>query len=171
MGPVSLVALIIVLCMAVMCVLSITTARAMYSSTERQASSTVEVYACEQAGQQFLANVDETLASVRSSGNVSKSTAMQALREAGNSLVTSINIKPAQTSQISPSISSAIEVSNNDDASVSVSATFVTEGDRRLSVTLGITDSATYEILSWKTTTFWNNYNSTDTLWSGEITD
>lgn len=171
MGPISLVALVIVLCMSVMCVLSITTAQAMFSSTKRQADATVEVYACEQAGQQFLANVDEVLAGVRSSG-ASKEAALAALQGAGDELVSSIDITPAQTSQTTPLISSAVEVAENTDATTAISATFVTDTDRRLSVELALNDDATYRILSWKTTTFWNNYNtSNDTLWTGEATD
>lgn len=171
MGPISLVALVIVLCMAVMCVLSITTAQAMYSATNRQADATVEVYACEQAGQQFLANVDKTLADVRANG-ASKASALEALRAEGDNLVANINIVAPEGISEATTISSAVEITANDADESALSATFVTESDRRLSVTLAIDEDATYRILSWKTTTFWNNYDtSSDTLWSGEVID
>lgn len=251
MGPISLVSLIIVLCLAVMTVLSVSTAHAMNSSTQRQASSTTDVYRCEQAGQAFLANLDEVLANVRngssaivsndgsedsegliegaadssdaanvaaeatsetaaegadesaaentveatteatsadedadsslteaasegeSSGEVAyedqsvettsqRSAALVALREVKDDLIANLGVD---------GISAAVEISPNDDLLPSVTATFVTESDRRLSVTLAIEDDATYRILSWKTTTFWNNYSSEETLWSGETTD
>lgn len=62
MGPVSLFALIIALCLAVMAVLSISTAKATYASTQRLADSTTELYTLEQSGQQFVANIDAALA-------------------------------------------------------------------------------------------------------------
>lgn len=161
MGPISLVSLVIILSLAVLTVLSITTSQAMYSSTKRQADSTADIYLCEVAGQEFLANVDEVLAGVRE-GEPSRESAIAALRDAGNSLLEGLTVS---------GISSAVEVASDEGADEVVSATFVTQGDRRLSVTLAVSDSATYRILSWKTTTFWNNYSTNDTLWSGETTD
>lgn len=49
-GPISLFTLIIILCLAVLAVLSLTTARAELSITERQAQTTTETYALETAG-------------------------------------------------------------------------------------------------------------------------
>ena len=66
-GPISLFTLIIILCLAVLAVLSLTTARAELSITERQAQTTTETYALETAGQEFVAAVDAALAEGRSS--------------------------------------------------------------------------------------------------------
>lgn len=161
MGPISLVSLVIVLSLAVMTMLSVTTTRAMQSSTERHVTATTDIYACEQAGQEFLSKVDAQLAGVRK-GTASKAAAMAALRKAGNALVDGLDVV---------GISSAVNVAEKDNADTDVTATFVTENDRRLTVTLSISAKATYKITSWKTTTFWNNYTSNDTLWSGENTD
>ena len=57
-GPISLFTLIIILCLAVLAVLSVTTARAELSVTERQAATTTETYQLEVRGQEFLAAVD-----------------------------------------------------------------------------------------------------------------
>lgn len=203
MGPISLVSLVIVLCLAVMCMLSVTTARAMYYSSERQASSTTDVYLCEQAGQKFLANVDGVLASVRegydSEGEASENGASEAdkwvLDEAAGTGESSDSVaiedQTVETTSVRSAclaalrdtgdalvdgfdelgISSAYSIAENDAAYPSITATFVTESDRRLSISLAINDDGTYRILSWKTTTFWNNNISTDTLWSGETTD
>ena len=57
-GPISLFALVIILCLAVMAVLSVTTAQATYAAAERQASFTADTYANERAGQEFAADID-----------------------------------------------------------------------------------------------------------------
>lgn len=153
MGPISLVTLVIVLSMAVMTVLSVTTAKATFSSTERQAKATADIYTCETAGQEFLAALDGKLASY-----TSRTDALAALRTDYIDLLSGIT---------TDGISSAVDIASSDDAQVAVSATFVTASNHRLSITLAINDNCTYRILSWKTTTFWNNNTSTDTLWSG----
>ena len=56
-GPISLFTLIIVLCLAVLTVLSVTTSLAELSTTERQAATTTETYQLESVGQQFVADV------------------------------------------------------------------------------------------------------------------
>lgn len=61
-GPISLFTLIIVLCLAVLTVLSVTTSLAELSTTERQAATTTETYQLEAIGQQFVADVDAALA-------------------------------------------------------------------------------------------------------------
>ena len=50
-GPISLFTLIIVLCLAVLTVLSVTTSLAELSTTERQAATTTETYQLESVGQ------------------------------------------------------------------------------------------------------------------------
>ena len=59
-GPISLFTLIIVLCLAVLTVLSVTTSLAELSTTERQAAT--ETYQLESVGQQFVADIDAALA-------------------------------------------------------------------------------------------------------------
>lgn len=61
-GPISPFTLIIVLCLAVLTVLSVTTSLAELSTTERQAATTTETYQLESVGQQFVADVDAALA-------------------------------------------------------------------------------------------------------------
>lgn len=60
-GPISLFTLIIILCLAVLSVLSLTTARAELSVTERQAATTTETYQLESAAQIFVAEVNAAL--------------------------------------------------------------------------------------------------------------
>lgn len=67
-GPISLFTLIIILCLSVLAVLSVTTARAEYSITQRQADTTTETYQLESAGQSFVSRVDGILSEVRRAG-------------------------------------------------------------------------------------------------------
>lgn len=73
MGPISLFALIIILCLAVLAVLSLSTAMAELSTTERQAQTTSETYQLESVGQQFLAEVDDALGHARVTDNHARS--------------------------------------------------------------------------------------------------
>lgn len=60
-GPISLFTLVIILCLAVMAVLSATTAQATYSAAEKQALFTNDTYQNEQAAQSAVAVIDAAL--------------------------------------------------------------------------------------------------------------
>ena len=60
-GPISLFALIIILCLAVLAVLSLSTSIAELKITERQAQTTTETYQLETVGQTFASEVDAAL--------------------------------------------------------------------------------------------------------------
>ncbi len=68
MGPISLFTLLVVLCLAVMAVLSVTTSQATYVLAQRQANATVALYANEAAAQNLVAHIDETLEQLRTQG-------------------------------------------------------------------------------------------------------
>ena len=68
MGPISLFTLLIVLCLAVMAVLSVTTSQATYVLAQRQANATVALYANETAAQNLVAHIDQTLSQARVQG-------------------------------------------------------------------------------------------------------
>ena len=57
-GPISLFTLVIILCLAVMAVLSATTAQATYSAAEKQALFTNDTYQNEQAAQSAVAVIE-----------------------------------------------------------------------------------------------------------------
>lgn len=139
-GPISLFALVIILCLAVMAVLSVTTAQATYAAAERQADFTADTYANERAAQEFTANVDAVLSSTRSSGGDST----EAL--------------------------AAIKRAFPDEAKIdgsTIKAEFTTDSGRALALELEINADATYTITSWKTTTLWTENGAGETLWSG----
>lgn len=61
MGPISVFALIIILCLSVLAVLSLTTSIAELKVTDRQAATTTQTYLLERTGQDLVADVDAAL--------------------------------------------------------------------------------------------------------------
>ncbi|WP_165053628.1 MULTISPECIES: S4A5 electrogenic sodium bicarbonate cotransporter 4 [unclassified Adlercreutzia] len=147
-GPVSLFSLVIVLCLAVMAVLAVTTAQAAYSAAEKQARFTTDTYVNEQAAQGFVAEVDGALAAVRAGASAgaegdTASAALLAVQDV---------------------------ISGYEDAYLQGSQAFVEftcDSGRTLSVVLTIRPDATYEISQWRATTQWNEAGSGEVLWSG----
>lgn len=139
-GPVSIFALIIILCLAVLAMLSITTANAGWALAQRQASFTADLYENEQEGQQFLADVDAELAAVRS-GNASLKQALGRLE--ANGVATTSGER-------------------------SLVAQFRTSKGHELRVELDVNDDGTYQITKWLTTTVSSDEADTLKLWSGD---
>lgn len=139
-GPISLFTLVIVLCLAVLSVLAVTTAQATYAAAEKQAAFTHDTYANEDAAQRFLADVDEALAPVRDSGG-------------------GLDAAFGAIDRMLPP--------NAEREGSTVRASFAADSGRTLDVELDVRANATYEIASWKATTQWTNDGSGQTLWSG----
>lgn len=68
MGSISLFALVIIICMAVLAVLSLSTANASLVMSQRQAVATSELYLAERSAQEFVAGIDGVLAGMRGPG-------------------------------------------------------------------------------------------------------
>ena len=66
-GSISIFALMIVICLAVLAVLAFSTATASLTMAQRQATATTELYLDEVAAQEFLAGIDALLAEQRTS--------------------------------------------------------------------------------------------------------
>lgn len=110
MGPISLITLIVVLCLAVMAALAVSTAKATYAATERQSYSTADIYTAEGAAQEFLAAVDTQLAPVRAAGG-GRAAGLEAVRSAGMGLIEGATERDVEaTVQIA-----TVEVSVGDD--------------------------------------------------------
>lgn len=139
-GPISLFTLVIILCLAVMAVLSATTAQATYSAAEKQALFTDDTYANEIAAQSAVAAIDAALAPVRSAGG-----GLDAALAA---------------------VDKALPAGAQRDGST-VRMTFTASSGRTLDVELTITANAKYEISQWKATTQWTNEGPGTTLWTG----
>lgn len=190
-GPISLFTLIIILCLAVLAVLSLTTARAELSITERQAQTTTETYALETAGQEFVAAVDAALAERASSalGEVLSSYgvtegAADAEASAGAATGTGEAASASGETIEDESVSGAtadeggslmvIECPAGDPVTVTgsfdgslITATFSLDSGRTLAVALRINDNGTYTIEQWKMTTQWTDDGTGENLWLG----
>ena len=142
-GPISLFTLVIILCLAVMAVLSATTAQATYTAAEKQALFTDDTYANESAAQSTVAAIDAALASVR---------------DAGSGL-------DAALAAVDKALPTDAASAQRDGASVFL--TFTTPSGRTLDVELTIKANATYEISQWKATTQWTNDGPSTMLWPG----
>lgn len=186
-GPISLFTLIIILCLAVLAVLSLTTARAELSITERQAQTTTETYALETAGQEFVAAVDAALAEGGSSALDEVLSTYGVTEAAADAEAT------ADASEAAPAAGETIEdesvsgatadeggslmviecpagdpvtVTGSFDGSL-ITVTFSLESGRTLAVALRINDNDTYRIEQWKMTTQWIDDGTGETLWLG----
>ena len=139
-GPISLFTLVIVLCLAVLGVLAITTAQATYTAAAKQAAFTEDTYANEDAAQRLVANLDEALVGVRASGG---------------------GLEAAQTAV------DRMLPSNAERDGSTVRATFTADSGRTLAIALTLRANATYEVTAWKATTPSTNAEPGETLWSG----
>ena len=186
-GPISLFTLIIILCLAVLAVLSLTTARAEVSLTRRPAPTTPQTYALETAGQEFVAAVDAALAEGGSSALDEVLSTYGVTEAAADAEAT------ADASEAAPAAGETIEdesvsgatadeggslmviecpagdpvtVTGSFDGSL-ITATFSLESGRTLAVALRINDNDTYRIEQWKMTTQWTDDGTGENLWLG----
>lgn len=154
-GPISIITLIAVICMAVLAVLAASTSNASATIANRQAEGVQMMYENERAGQEFVASLDDVLASVRLSGG-SSADALFAI-EAG------LDGACARAREAGgPGVSCTARVEG-----ATVTAEFICENTRRLDVAITIRDDATYRIVGWKMTSAQQTPQSAGTLWSG----
>ena len=139
-GPVSVITLLVVVCLAVLAVLSFSTARANSAEAARQADNVTSTYSNEFAAWEFVQTVDEQLYKTAKAGG-GLSDAMEAIRA----------VVP--------------ESAVVGDASVKVA--FTTDNERLLNVELAIEDDLTYRIVKWKTSANWTADEDGYSLWTG----
>ena len=173
-GPISLFTLIIVLCLAVLTVLSVTTSLAELSTTERQAATTTETYQLEAIGQQFVADVDAAL--TRSDGALNEVLVDYGIQVQSSStggseeLVIEDDTVAGEAVGGDPSAAEAadgspVTFSGTRDGEL-ISATFSMESGRTLAIVLRIQND-TYTIEQWKVTTEWTDDGTGENLWLG----
>lgn len=141
-GPVSLLSLTIIVCLAVMAVLAAATAQATYAAADKQARFVNDTYANERAAQDLVSEIDAALASVRASEG-SQTEALAAVERT---------------------------LAARNDAFLNgnqVNASFAADSGRTLDVAVDINSDATYTITHWSATTQWNDTDPDDILWSG----
>lgn len=165
MGPISLFALVIIICLAVMAMLALVTAHAALVRSERQASSVRALYANERAGQELLAEIDEELADLRAAG-ASHDEALEQLSRSLPKLATDASIAAATGSSEDERAVPAVEIASVDGSTSSVSARFVTDGARALDIQIAVTEDLGCRVLSWKASALWTE-DTSDTVWKG----
>lgn len=154
-GPISLFTLIIVLCMAVLAVLSFSTAHASMVMADRQATATSELYLDEMAAQEFVAGVDAQLAAVREAGGDGA---------AGVQRVSSalIDLRDAAQDATAGQVEVTAGLSDS-----SVTARFECQNGRTLYIAMTILSDATYRIDTWKMSAVQNEAQPEGSLWTG----
>ena len=155
MGPISIFTLVIVICLAVMATLALTTARADAALAERQASFTADDYANERLGQAFLAEADAALASARAAGLGPAEAAAALAEELDNLAARATNTAAADGHTLQAQ-------ADGNAISIRVDA----PSGRTLAIGLAITNDGELAISYWKPSTTWTE-DTSDTLWIG----
>ena len=176
MGPISVFALVIILCLAVLGVLSASTATAGSSLAQRQASFAADDYRNEVAGQQLYAAADDALASVRAAGG-DAGAAVAALEAALPDITAAAQegfaegetAEPAADAESGAAEPAAAESAPAVQASVEsgiLSAHIQSSSGRCLDIQLEVQPDATLAVTAWKATTLWEE-DDTDVIWQG----
>ena len=148
-GIAAIFALVVIVCMAVLAMLAISTAHSSLVLSERQAAAVQEVYRAETAAQTFVSEVDAVLTS---SGTGAVEAALPAICGTSQASTTGITVF------------ASLGTSNGSPA---VFAEFETEGRRVLKVTLALT-GGTYRIDAWRMTAVVHDEEPMGTLYEGD---
>lgn len=154
MGPISVFALVIILCLAVLGVLSVTSASAGSALAQRQAEFTADDYRNEIAGQSFYARADDVLAQVRAQGGDA-----QAAEAALDAAAAQIAQEASSDAGSQTTVSASLE---GGELAVHIQA----QSGRCLDIEFAIQPDATLSVAAWKATTLWTE-DTTDHLWTG----
>ena len=156
-GPISVFALIIIICMAVMAVLTISTAHASLILSQRQAQATHELYLDETAAQTFVAEMDDHLEEARSSAS-SAAGAAGARNIETNLVAIRDRARNATDDEVE------IVASMNGQR---LYAEFSCAGGRTLNIIVTILPDGTYRIDKWKMSAVENEEQPMGTLFTG----
>ncbi len=177
MGPISVFALVIILCLAVLGVLSASTATAGSSLAQRQASFADDDYRNEVAGQQLYAAADDALEPVRAAGG-DASAAVAALEAALPDITAAAQEGFAEgeaaaasgtASGTADESGAAAEPAPTVQASIESGTLFAhiqSSSGRCLDIQLEVQPVATLAVTAWKATTLWEE-DDTDVIWQG----
>lgn len=158
-GPISLFVLIMVLCLAVLAVLSLQTARAEQSITGQQALIIEDTYSNEIAGQEFVAQLDAVLVQGRN-GSMSSEDTMRAVAE----FVEDLNVRDGlEASMETTTVTYGSSVNTN----TQINAVFLKESGRKLVAGIRIEPDMSYTVVSWLVSTQWVEPGSEIVFWLG----
>lgn len=136
-GSITILTLLIIICLATLGVLTLSTAQANGAAAEKQSESVQALYDNESSAQSFVADVDALLVKQKAAG-AEKTAAMKAVSSAYGKDVTV--------------------------GSDTITRKFTSE-NRTLTVKLQVKNNLSYQITEWSTTT--ESTNEQVTLWSG----
>ncbi|WP_087205164.1 hypothetical protein [Collinsella sp. An268] len=168
MGPISIFTLVIVLCLAVLAVLSITTARADAALAARQASFTQDDYANERVAQMFAAEAADVLATLAPS--TAPEDAASALAAAAPELAARTEASAPAGTTVTATIGAGTDATAGTGATAADAALVLTvaaPSGRTLTATFAVDSGAALTITSWQPATTWTE-DTTDTLWMGD---
>ena len=152
-GPVSLLALVSVLLLAVLAMLCATTSNAALEMSKRQAATSTSSYSIESCGQAMLAVLDDTA------------------HASGTDATSAVSGIGAQLDAIEQDAKANVDTTDLDiDTSVdgtSVLFTVCARNGRKLDARVTFADDLSYSIDEWKVTTTQNDQADSDTLWAG----
>lgn len=178
-GSISVFALVVIICLAVLAVLAFSTANASLLMSQRQAVATSELYLDERAAQEFVAGIDDILAGIRGETLTSGEGDIELARdergnvmydEYGNMVVNEKESDQGQASRSGKGNEAVSAVSDmlldlREEAKLAgdgkvavtaqvngnkVNAEFSCENGRMLSIVVTIRNNATYRIDKWK---------------------
>ena len=157
-GPISVIALVIIISIAVLAVLAISTAHASLTVAKMQADSLADTYANETAAQQFVAELDDAVKStVARNGN-----AADAMPQVQAQLPIMLEAASDAAREAGYDVQASADVSGR-----MVNAEFSSGNARNLSITVTVRDDGTYYIEKWKVAAVHNEEQPAGNLWSG----
>lgn len=165
-GPISILVMVMVICLAVLAVLSMATAQAAVTYAERQAAITRATYDNEAAANTLVSQIDAILERGRGARSVERARLVEALTHfVATSDVVSAYDLTALGSDAAGVVPEA-DVATPGDVAV-VNGTFTQEAGRELQVTLVIGEDLSLEVSRWKATTVWDEDAQAEQLWQG----
>lgn len=174
-GPISLLTLVIVLCLAVMAVLTIATAQASSNLTQRQANATTTLYGDEVAGQSFVAALDSFLVAHGADEGFSTQTIADALPSfceeatriaADHGCDVTVSAQWLETDALCALVGVTTDAVERNYVG-GILAECSGEAGRTLQVALALTNKADYRLLAWKTITTWTEEGTGEKVWQG----
>ena len=153
-GPISLFTLVAWLGRAVLAVLAVSTANAMYALADRAALMMTQTYLADTYAQRFVAELAGVLADARGEGANAPSYVEERLDEIARAAERNASMDD-QGVQIDASMEEGI-----------VTAIIMTPEARKIDLRVNVLEDGTYEIAQWKSTSEIDTTGPEDQLWS-----
>ena len=146
-GSISVFALVVIISLAVLAILALSTANASLVMSQRQAQAMTELYLDERAAQEFVAGTDALLAEARANGSADDAgqEGIRAVQGALDKLCANAR------STASGKVRATAAVDGQQ-----ITAEFACDNGRLLNIVLVVRDNGTYRVDKWKMTAVQN---------------